>query len=563
MIQNYCENRYDPLLYSVVFAMVLYNMGIPLFNQTRLGTPGSVFTEYALALLEHETPEANLTKLQGILLLGAHLTFIGRCNKGIPLLAMAWKMIFELRIPEQDSEHFDIKLDPIERELRNNIWWVMRLGLTWTYFHVRSRMDRDLAINKVKLPVKNESESVLFALDKRNGYNAYLQESAAAIRRFYNCAYLVGILSDIWINITPKAGFCSLYYLDKNEAAGEDPIPIQNYMPKLRSKLHDWMNSIPSDLAPLNAAEILLCLNILNIHSYFPKMETSLLVFLEESSATECITAADTIVNLSELVLGIPNSLELHSMVAFGLNTSARIHILIAGSGTGVQRKNALRYLRRTLDLLEANQLAYRDEQFVGTLRDIVSVTEISELPITQSREESSQQSIMPVVIPHISLDSIANVENLKSQKQISLLAMLVQSSEFQSSEASSSETPFLSFMPSPTQFLDNDLYASVNQSSFAFSEDSDYSTSTTFTPDVPSLFKFSPNIDSTLDSNSGIVDDTGYDYNFRNYYKEAIGDGMSTQRFINTYIESSRDPVESPVPDTCYPEKRLPKRSV
>ncbi|KAL1922382.1 uncharacterized protein VTP21DRAFT_9921 [Calcarisporiella thermophila] len=420
MIKNYCENRYDPILYAAVFARVLYKLGIPIFNQTQLGIPGSLFMEYALALLDRDPHKVTLTRLQGVYILGDNLIHSGQVKKGLTLMLMAGKMIFELQIHKQDSVYFNQQLDPIERELRNNIRWAMHHCYIWGSMLVRSRIDKMAVLSHVKLPVKNENESALYALDKKNGLAT--QEIADAIRTFYSSSYLTEILLEIWLNFSPSSGLASVISTENGGATDSYSSLKSIQLLYERDRLHDclrdrlrgWMSIIPSDLAPLNTAEILLCLNILYIHSYFPKTEDSVLVFLEESEISECIASADAIIHLTKLVLKDPNGQELHPIVTFGLNTCASINFLFAGSGSPTQRKEAIAKLRNIVYILEFFQLAAHDDQLIDQLRDMISLTKQSESTIISSEqtEQGSKQTMVPVVIPRISLDSIVNREH-------------------------------------------------------------------------------------------------------------------------------------------------------
>ncbi|KAL1924047.1 uncharacterized protein VTP21DRAFT_7082 [Calcarisporiella thermophila] len=449
MIKNYSEQRMDRFLYAVVFGYAINKAQIPIFNQTKSGLPGSVFLEYAISLLENETPEPSLTKLQGLFILALQMVNMGQSKRGIPLTIMAWRMAMELRIPDQDSPLFGEELDPFERELRNNIWWAMRITLTWSMFHLGRNLTEDMISAQLKLPVKNEKESVLFELDQKHGYFTAPDEYAHVLRSFYNSAYLAVIMSEVWLHVIPSPAFRSLFDPLKSLPMAQEPVLSQKNLSTVCSNLSRLMNAIPPDLEPMGAAELLLYLNILIIHLHFPKSNNNLLFFLEEG-VLECITSADMIVNLSEIVLEHPDSLPLHSIVAFGLNTSSCVHILIAESGTPERREEALLNLRRTLRLLESGRLVCGDVKLLRTLEEMLARAESGESIISRTANATDQNDdlpITPVVIPRVSLGLLANVKmaDEAALPQSTLTGMLVRSQKKSSPEDTAGVSSILS----------------------------------------------------------------------------------------------------------------------
>ncbi|KAL1914644.1 uncharacterized protein VTP21DRAFT_8055 [Calcarisporiella thermophila] len=415
MFNNYRDQRYDPFLYSVVFSSALNLSRTPLFNQTKSGRPGSVFIEYALSLLEHEKTEPSLTKLQGLFILGAELIYNGQPRKAIPLMAMTWKLAHELRIHEQDSDHFDLKLDPVERELRNNLWWAMRISFIWGYLQLGTRVDKDLFKKQLHLPVKNEDESVLYALDLRHGYCTPYQEHPHAIRTFYNFAYLTEFLSGIWMQITPATGFRSLLNPEKGEVADGEHYSLQKFVSILPTTLHTLMSSIPSNLSPVNAAEILLYFNILLIHSRFPRSGNDILLTVENDRLSECIASADTIVDLAKIILDDSYSLPLHSLIVFALSTSACVHLLVAGAGTDSQRREALFRLKMTFSLLNSQHIGYHDNKLISLIEGVIARASDDQGLGAGSpgymNAHGNPHATITVVIPRVTLDSLVNLE--------------------------------------------------------------------------------------------------------------------------------------------------------
>ncbi|KAL1914645.1 uncharacterized protein VTP21DRAFT_8056 [Calcarisporiella thermophila] len=437
MINNYQNQLVDPFLYSALFSSALMISGIPLFNQTRSGRPGSVFTEYALSLLNHITQSPSLTKLQGLFILGCDLARVGRSKSGIPLLATAWKMAVVMRIPEQDMEGFNEKLDPVERELRNNIWWAMRIAFTWSYFHIRSPVDKALVFSYVKMPVKTETESYLYELEMKHGYFTSLQDQAQAIRSFYNCAYLTEVLTEIWLQLPPTAGFQSLYNPDNEESAQNFLMSPPSQISFSPSKLATMINKIPEDLPPLNMAEILLFLSTLYIHARFPKAGDSPIVFIYSDAVIECVPSANIIVDLVELVINDPDSIALHSIAVFGLSTSACIQILLAESGICGQREHALRNMRRILSLLQNESLIYYDYMLIRNLENLIERSENCPAPTPVAEvPQCDPSTLIPVLIPRVSLEPLSaiNVTDNFAFNMTSVLVMLIQSPKNSSS---------------------------------------------------------------------------------------------------------------------------------
>ncbi|KAL1914646.1 uncharacterized protein VTP21DRAFT_8057 [Calcarisporiella thermophila] len=432
MTRNFRNNNYDPLLYSAVFASALNMSGIPIYNQTRSRRPGSVFTEYALSLLEKETPEPSLTKMQGLFILGGHLIYLCQSKMGMPLVATAWKMALQLRIHEQDSECFNLQLDPVERELRNNMWWVLRSSMTWGYFNAGSGIDKIFFEAKVNMPVKNESESALYALDQAHGLNTTMIEHGQAIRSFYNFVHMSVIFSEIWLMITPDVGRRSLLDPEEGELVCEKLPSSRGDLATLPAHLAMLANALPSDLAPLNAAELLLYYNILLIHLHFPKNFEGPLLIVEESLLAECVGPADSVVDIAENILNDLNGVILHPLVVYGLNTSACIHILIAESRTGNQRQQAILNLHRTLKLLECKQLVIFNRRLIRAIEEALGRLESRQVQVarleSENEENFSRQANKPIIIPHVSLESIAKIETtgLEDSLEKALMAVII-----------------------------------------------------------------------------------------------------------------------------------------
>ncbi|KAL1914647.1 uncharacterized protein VTP21DRAFT_8058 [Calcarisporiella thermophila] len=461
MLENYREKRYDPLLYSVVFGMVLERIGNPVYNQTKRGTPGSVFFEYAMSLLERETPEPSLTKLQGMMLLSSHMTDSFRGKKSITLSALISKMMLDLQIHEQDTDGFDQPLDPVERELRNNIWWVMRASFLWGYFNIGARFSVHCVMQNVKLPVKNANDSVLYSLDLKHGNVMQLKEHAQAIRDFYNLAFLTAIMSDIWVRISPKRTFCLMDLPCFEPDGGE--IPTQQYLASLPAQMREAMESIPEDLSLTDTIEIILYLNILSIHSQFPKVDSNLLLFIEVNAITECLSSADIVLDSTKVALSDSQHSALYPLVLFGLNTSVCVYILSAESGARERREAALLKLREIHSLLVCRYLGHTALRLIRTIESFLSRAEKYEIPSLSTSlsglSNHDDRIIVPVVVPCASLESISLLERKyesgSAEELPTLLVMVVSKSG-----AAPSATSHFSTLPacanSPGSSLDN-----------------------------------------------------------------------------------------------------------
>ncbi|KAL1914650.1 uncharacterized protein VTP21DRAFT_8061 [Calcarisporiella thermophila] len=460
VLQNYREQRYDSFLYSTLFASALSLMGLPVFDQTKSGLPGSEFTEYALFLLERQESSVSLTKLQGVFIMGCHLIYRGQSKMGIPLLATAWKMASELRIPEQDSETFDQVLIPVERELRTNLWWAMRISYTWGYLHIRSRLDHDMFLSTIKLPVKDYRESVLYALDKCHGHVIQLQETAQAIRSFYNSAFLTNILSDIWTQIAPPTEFQSLFVPDKSEPACSGPRSVRHYLLSLHSTISTLEKSISAEPASTESAELLLYLNVLIIHSLFQTTDDSGTLFIQTNALMECIKSADKIMDLAESVC---DDQMLHSIVVFGLNTCISVYSLVAQIGTNEEQVKAIRNLRDIMELLASTRPVCYDLRMMRKLEDFVAHAEKHQ-GVTSPSMNGDRQILVPAEIPRVSLRSLARAgdSDETGQGKDTLLAMLVSNNE-QPPSMFSPEPSFFTSLPlamSDQQHLQQDLGA-------------------------------------------------------------------------------------------------------
>ncbi|KAL1914649.1 uncharacterized protein VTP21DRAFT_8060 [Calcarisporiella thermophila] len=414
MLENYQKQQYDPLLYSVVFGTVLGKLESPIYNQTASRKPGSVFIEYALSLLEQETLEPSLTKLQALLLLGIHTTENLQSKRGIALVSMAIKMAFDLRIHEQDSEQFDQKLDPVEQELRNNVWWLIRNLDTWAYFHFGSRVNTRLIAEKVKLPVMSEKESAIYALEEKQGNIMGLQEHAQAIRDFYNYAFITVIMAGIWMQINSTPKFC-LWEKEQDTSEGCKILPLQQYLGTMPAIMRETVDLIPSDLPFISRAELMLYLNTISIHSHFPKTEDNLLLFLEIQTILECMSLANAIVDMAKAILSNTCNSSLHPILLFSLNTSVCIYVLVAESGMEEERREAVRQLESILQLLESGFFGYPALKLIRMIEQFLCQTERREefLFSGSNSSEQSSQTLLPVVIPCVSLCSITALECL------------------------------------------------------------------------------------------------------------------------------------------------------
>ncbi|KAL1918644.1 uncharacterized protein VTP21DRAFT_2666 [Calcarisporiella thermophila] len=406
MIKNFCEQQIDPFLYATLFGkvMVMCNDETARFN-------GEMLIDYALTLLENEPYNATLPRMQGLYIMAGHMNYLGDSKKCSALYRLALRIGKELRIPEQDMEHFDMQLDPVERELRNNVWWGLRIALTWEAFHLGNRLEPDVAAAPIKLPVKDEHESALFALDEQNGFSIHHKEHIHLIRSFYNCACLSVFLTEIWQRvIAPPESSPSTEFRDASSAVSS-----------MERLLLDFTNN----LDPVYAAEQLLYLKILRIHSHFSKARIPLPLSLRIGVIMECVTSANMIVQLAETVLKDVDSLPMHPVVVFGLNTSAFVYSLLLALGTPQQREEALRRMRRVLQLVKTKGLACCDVELIHTIEGLLANTEKHQ---TSSVATDPSQSLIPVEAPLVSLRSLSNTDRINgetsSHRTLSMLLM-------------------------------------------------------------------------------------------------------------------------------------------
>ncbi|KAL1921429.1 uncharacterized protein VTP21DRAFT_11145 [Calcarisporiella thermophila] len=248
----------------------------------------------------------------------------------------------DLRIREQDSDQFDLQIDPVERELRNNIWWALRIAITYATFQIDFGFYEHLMNASIKLPVKSEHESTLFKLDRDNGVkvpNIWQWDMLTTSNPFY-------IIDHNGIRLTDHASTHSQ----------EDP-------PRISEEINKMMHEIPVDLNPANTLEILLFLHILKIHSFFfnDKMKTP---FITVETFSECLDSAEMVVSISELILPNQENLPLHPIIIFGLNTSACIFAMIVGSKVLDRREEAIHNLHRTQRMLTSKYITNNDSLF-------------------------------------------------------------------------------------------------------------------------------------------------------------------------------------------------------
>ncbi|KAL1917131.1 uncharacterized protein VTP21DRAFT_4787 [Calcarisporiella thermophila] len=131
LIQDYIEGQTHPLLYSSIFALALILPETTLYHELLRRKLSTIFLAFAAALTRDETYNSpSLINLQGFYTLAVLLTFKGYLQSAQEIMNRAWEMAFKLRIHEQDNSDFDMELDPLSRELRNNIWWAMRIFTT-------------------------------------------------------------------------------------------------------------------------------------------------------------------------------------------------------------------------------------------------------------------------------------------------------------------------------------------------------------------------------------------------------------------------------------------------
>ncbi|KAL1914648.1 uncharacterized protein VTP21DRAFT_8059 [Calcarisporiella thermophila] len=439
MFDNYRRQKYDFLLYSAIFGSVLERKGITIKSQTKKTRIGSDFITYALSLLECETTAPSLIKMQALFVLSSHMVITNRSKTGISLMAMAAKMSLDLRIHEQDNDQFDQRLDPVDRELRTNIWWAMRCIWSRANFRCGSGINKYFALSTVKLPVKNENESSLYALDVKHGYIMNQLEHAQAIRDFYNCAFMTDIMTEIWIQIVPhhKLSLLNSRNPVNTEYDCSEPSHLQKTLATLPPRLTTMMASISSGLSPIHAAELLLCLNIIAIHSQFPKKEKDLLLFLEDRAVEECRNSANMIVDVAKIAVKDPRVFSIDPIVLFGLNTSISVYILLAESGSVEQREEAIFKLTEIQKLLECRHFGNITLELIRTIENFLSRGSGGHM-LTTSPLHDNNRKIVAVAIPRALTTPLFDNDYLNStvSQSSTLLVMVVKNEDQYSTEA-------------------------------------------------------------------------------------------------------------------------------
>ncbi|KAL1923942.1 uncharacterized protein VTP21DRAFT_6977 [Calcarisporiella thermophila] len=422
MVSNYRRKQFDPFLYAVVFADALDMVN--LYNMPRVHRPGSFFVDYALSLLERETFEPSLPKLQGLFLLSIILMDSGESRKGLLIVALARRMASQLRIPELDDILFGDELDPIERELRTNIWWAMRIAFSWGVFHSGLRVDNEAMTARVKLPVKDEKESVLYELDRSHGFCASPEDYANVIRTFYSCAYLIVVFTEMWMQIVPAPSGLSLLGPQVPRLIEGVSTPSPQALSRFSSDLAALAKGISGEHELLDAAQLLLSIHTLIIHSYFPKAQGDQPIFIEENTLLQCLEPADSIVDLAEKVLEEPSSFPLHSIVVFGLNTSACVHMLMAMSHDDARRDSASEYLKRTLQILRNRELVCPNQELVRTIEDFQSAKGDIEKAVPAL--EGARESAISVVLPRVKLRPLSDAGTLDETTSTTQAVVLI-----------------------------------------------------------------------------------------------------------------------------------------
>ncbi|KAL1916610.1 uncharacterized protein VTP21DRAFT_5314, partial [Calcarisporiella thermophila] len=153
LIQDYIEGQTHSLLYSSIFALAISLPETPFYHESLRRTLSSLFLEYAISSTNKEAYNtSSLINLQSFYILAVTLTYRGYLYSARAILSSAWRMAFDLRIHEQDNKDFDIELDPISRELRNNIWWAMRIFTTWSCTRLNLSFEQEIVDVSIGLP---------------------------------------------------------------------------------------------------------------------------------------------------------------------------------------------------------------------------------------------------------------------------------------------------------------------------------------------------------------------------------------------------------------------------
>ncbi|KAL1917116.1 uncharacterized protein VTP21DRAFT_4772 [Calcarisporiella thermophila] len=422
LIQDYIKGQTHSVLYSSIFALALSLPETAFYHESLRKTLSSLFLEYAASSTQDKAySSSSLINLQSFYILAVTLTYRGYLHSARGFLSRAWKMVFELRIHEQDNKDFDIELDPISREQRNFIWWAMYIFTTWSYAKLDFRFEQEIANATIRLPVMKETESVLYAYSRHYGSSSFiLNEEAHEIRAFYNCAYLMTILSEILMHFNAISGLRSMKLQGNSSTMSIDATLLQLYASSLTLRLDNLIGTISPDMAFLNKAELLLYLLIIKIHSHFLKLEDSLIVSIDYPSLAECIASADEIVDIADTLLSDQNSKSFHSTMALGLNTSVCVYLIMTISGNAEQQRSALFGLHKILRILWNPLLLYQDSELINTIEEAFNcaIKNSSERLGSESFDTTSiDNSTTLVVIPTVKLSSIAISSLAQPQK--------------------------------------------------------------------------------------------------------------------------------------------------
>ncbi|KAL1925841.1 uncharacterized protein VTP21DRAFT_724 [Calcarisporiella thermophila] len=427
MIQNFIEHRIDRFLYSVVFGYVLS-------KQISVAV-GAVFIEFAMELLEHEMYEASLTKLQGIFILSGYLATIGEPKKSMSLLAIAWKMAKELDTHEKTNELPKRISNAVEKELLLNLIWAIRIVYTWLYMQCGSKIDSEIVKLKLKLPPKSPDESAIYTFEQKHDYSTSPREHSEIIRTFFNCAYLTLTFIELWLQIAPSSRGLSL--VDPMRTNSED-YEISSQGETLSAKLARRIMELPANLDTENTVEILICLNVLIIHSNFQKLDANPLLYLEERNIGECKMSADAILNTADIILHSSHSPTLDPIVAFGLNSCACVYLILTEVDVPEFRDSALLYLRRVLTLLSSLHTVCHDQNLLQVIADKLMQAEQGPISLANTANvqgESAQLTLMSLQVPQLSLAPIANVKMCKMlSPKPTMVAIMDHGSKFSSS---------------------------------------------------------------------------------------------------------------------------------
>ncbi|RUS21896.1 hypothetical protein BC937DRAFT_91147 [Endogone sp. FLAS-F59071] len=390
VLQQFWTDTGDPLLYSAMFASASSLSNIPVFGKDKLNArPGEVFLAHAYSIITSNYSTYTLSKLQAFIILAWHENTIDNGKKGTSLMAMAWNTIAKMGIRNQDStieteasKHAG--LHPLERELRNNCFWVLWIITSWGCLQIDQPPRAVFRTHYINLPCISEIQSESCRLDEESGNSIPFQSQTHSTSAFFAAAKVAEVTTKIWMLLPePSVNL----FLQHEQVFEGTPTP------SAKGKFHsdavklliEFRNSIPTDLDQPTRYPLLISYHILTIHVRFPVTtpnpssvipsvptfpnNTHQIAQKELDIANE---SANAILDLTQDIFAKQSIQLAPRLTAFALDTAAKVYMLVimrhsggigandavltTFNGISPERDNAQRALQHIYTILKTDE---------------------------------------------------------------------------------------------------------------------------------------------------------------------------------------------------------------